>query len=167
MMELYILRHGDAVDRLTGGYARDEERPLTEAGREEARAAGEALVGLGAAIDVVLTSPLVRAEQTAGIVAALVRPAQGPLPCRALAPGGDPVAICAALAATGASRGALLVGHMPDLGELAGWLVWDQPEATLALRTGGLCRVTTPARPTAGSGDLRWLLPPKLLRRLG
>ena len=74
-MEIYLLRHGDAVDRLTGGYARDEDRPLTEAGREEAQVAGEALAGLGETIDLVLTSPLVRAEQTAGIAAKVVRPA--------------------------------------------------------------------------------------------
>jgi phosphohistidine phosphatase len=165
-MEIYLLRHGDAVDRLTGGYARDEERPLTEAGREEAQAAGEALVRLGEAIDLVLTSPLVRAAQTAEIAAKIVRPARGPERCAALAPGGEPEEIICAFVAAGA-RGALLVGHMPDLGELAGWLVWGQPEATLALRTGGLCRITTPRHPTPGSGDLRWLLPPKLLRRLG
>lgn len=165
-MEIYLLRHGDAADRVTGGYARDEERPLTEAGREEASVAAEALVGLGAAIDLVLCSPLVRAEQTAGIVAKIVRPARGLEHCVALAPGGDPEEIVAAIVG-GTSRSALLVGHMPDLGELAGWLVWGQPEAALALRTGGLCRITTPARPTPGSGDLRWLLPPKLLRRLG
>ena len=166
-MEIYLLRHGDAADRVTGGYARDEERPLTEAGREEARAATEALVGLGGAIDLVLTSPLVRAEQTAGIAAQILRPARGLEHSIPLAPGGDPEETIAALLGAGSVRGVLLVGHMPDLGDLAGWLIWGQPEATLALRTGGLCRITTPARPTAGSGDLRWLLPPKLLRRLG
>src|SRR4051794_25504962 len=113
-MEIYLLRHGDAVDRLTGGYARDEERPLTEAGREEAQVAGEALAGLGETIDLVLTSPLVRAEQTAGIAAKVVRPARGPEHCAALAPGGDPEEIVAALVADG-TRSALLVGHMPDL----------------------------------------------------
>ena len=54
-----------------------------------------------------------------------------------------------------------------DLGELAGWLIWGQPEATLSFRTGGLCRVTMPDRLAPATGDLRWLLPPRLLRRLG
>ncbi len=165
-MEIYLLRHGDATDRQDGGYTRDEERPLTEAGREEARVAAEALRGLGGAIDLVLTSPLLRAEQTATIAADLLRPAQGLARCAPLAPGGDPEAVVAALVAA-APASALLVGHMPDLGELAGWLVWGLPDAALALRTGGLCRITARPGPGAGNGDLRWLLPPRLLQRLG
>lgn len=165
-MEIYLLRHGDAVDRLTGGYARDEDRPLTEAGRGEARDAGQALVRLAAVPDLILTSPLVRAVQTATIAAEALRAGREPAICAPLAPGGRREAIVAALLAAGSPASVLLVGHMPDLGELAGWLVWGQPEATLAFRTGGLCRITTPDPPAAGTGDLRWLLPPKLLRRL-
>lgn len=178
-MDLYLLRHGDAADRETGGYARDEDRPLTEAGRVEARQAARALVGLGVAIDLLLTSPLTRAAQTAVVAAAVLRPARGPEPCAALAPGGaapdarwpdDPAvrweAVLAATAAGGPARRVLLVGHMPDLGELAGWLVWGRTDTAVWLRTGGLCRITTPDPPARGAGELRWLLPPRLLRRL-
>ncbi len=165
-MDLYLLRHGDAVDRLTGGHPRDETRPLTEKGRAEARAAALALRGLGIAIDRILTSPLVRAEQTAHLASELLRPARGLARCGALAPGGTPEEIVAAL--TVAPDGAiLLVGHMPDLGELAGWLLWGDTLAAIPFRTGGLCRITVPAPPTPGQGDLRWLAPPKLLRKLG
>jgi phosphohistidine phosphatase len=166
-MEIYLLRHGDAADRLTGGYPRDEDRPLTAAGRDEARDAARALARLGAVPDRVLTSPLVRAVQTAALVAGELRATQAPAVCDALAPGGSHEAIVTALAAAGSASSVLLVGHMPDLGELAGWLVWGQPEATLAFRTGGLCRITTPALPAPGTGDLRWFLPPKVQRRLG
>ena len=72
-----------------------------------------------------------------------------------------------ALLALGSPASALLVGHMPDLGELAGWLVWGQLDTALAFRTGGLCRITTTDPPAPGTGDLRWFLPPRLLRRLG
>jgi phosphohistidine phosphatase len=166
-MDLYLLRHGDAADRLTGGYARDEDRPLTAAGRAEARDAARALAQLGELPGLVLTSPLVRAVQTATIAAEALRPAQDPAICAALAPGGSREAVVAALLASGPPASALLVGHMPDLGELAGWLVWGQPDTPLAFRTGGLCRITVPDPPAPGTGDLRWLLPPKLLRRLG
>ena len=165
-MELYILRHGDAVDRVTGGYARDEERPLTEQGREEASLAGRALSALGARPDLLLTSPLVRARQTAELAAEALRPRRGPLESAALAPGGSSEAVLAALRETGGARAALLVGHMPDLGELVGWLVWGQPDLAVPLRTGGVCRVDLPDQPAPGTGDLRWLLPPRLLRRL-
>ena len=166
-MDLYLLRHGDAVDRLTGGYPRDEDRPLTDAGRAEARDAGRALARLDAVPELVLTSPLVRAVQTAATVVEALRAPREPELCAALAPGGRREAIVAALLAAGPPVSALLVGHMPDLGELAGWLVWGQPEAALSFRTGGLCRITTPDHPAPATGDLRWLLPPRLLRRLG
>ena len=166
-MDLYLLRHGDAVDRLTGGYVRDEDRPLTDAGRAEARDAGRALDRLDAVPDLILTSPLVRAVQTAETVAEALRAPLEPAICAPLAPGGQPEAIVAALLAAGPPASVLLIGHMPDLGELAGWLIWGQPEATLSFRTGGLCRVTMPDHLAPATGDLRWLLPPRLLRRLG
>jgi phosphohistidine phosphatase len=166
-MEIYLLRHGDAADRLTGGYPRDEDRPLTPAGRTEARDAARALARLGEVPDLVLTSSLVRAAQTAALVAEELRLARDPVVCDALAPGGSCEAIVAALLAAGHPASALLVGHMPDLGELAGWLVWGQPDTALTFRTGGLCRITTLDRPVPGTGDLRWLLAPKVLRRLG
>lgn len=166
-MEIYLLRHGDAVDRLTGGYARDDDRPLTAAGRAEARDAARALARLGEAPALVLTSSLVRAVQTATLAAEELRSARDPEICDALAPGGSPQAIVEALIALGSPASALLVGHMPDLGELAGWLVWGQFDTALAFRTGGLCRITAPDPPAPGTGDLRWFLPPRLLRRLG
>ena len=164
-MELYLLRHGDAADRLTGGYARDEERPLTERGREEARAAALALRELRARPDQVITSPLVRARQTAQIVAEITGPPHGLRIADALAPGGRPEVVAMLLAEMPADSAVVLVGQMPDLGELAGWLLWNDPLATLPFRTGGLCRITAPTPPGPG-GDLRWFLPPKLLRKL-
>jgi hypothetical protein len=56
---------------------------------------------------------------------------------------------------------------MPDLGELVGWLVWGQADLAVPLRTGGLCRVDLPDQPAPGTGDLRWLLPPRLTKALG
>lgn len=164
-MELYLLRHGDAVDRLTGGYARDEDRPLTDQGKREARAAALALRALDARIAQVISSPLVRAVQTARIVAEIIEPTRGHTIEHTLAPGGAPEAIAASLDTNGADDALLLVGHMPDLGELAGWLAWNEPLATLPFRTGGLCRITA-TRPIAPGGDLRWFMPPKILRSI-
>lgn len=172
-MHLYLLRHGDAVDRETGGYERDEDRPLTEKGRAEARRAAVALANLGIEVDLLLTSPLLRAFQTATLAAERLRPRRGPERSAALAPGGRPEETLGALrsfeggsAGSDALRRVILVGHMPDLGDLVGWLVWGRDDVTVALRTGGLCRVDLPERPSAGRGELRWLLPPALLRRL-
>ena len=164
-MELSLLRHGDAADRLTGGYTRDEDRPLTAAGQAEARTAGRALRLLGDPPEVLLTSPLVRAAQTAALVAETLHLRREPQICPALAPGEPRAALVAALLAANPAS-ALLVGHQPDLGELAGWLLWGQEGLALPFRTGGLCRITIPAPLAPGTGDLRWFLPPKVLRQL-
>jgi len=166
-MNIYLLRHGDAVDRLTGGCAHDEERPLTEKGQQEAHIAATSLRGMGVTIAQIFASPLVRATQTGDIAAEILRPTRGLTRCDALAPGGTPEEIIAALAAVGTDESVLLVGHMPDLGELAGWLIWGDSLVALPFRTGGLCRITVPNPPLPGQGDFRWFAPPKLLRRLG
>jgi phosphohistidine phosphatase len=163
-MELYILRHGDAVDRVTGGYARDEERPLTDAGRRETLAVAGGLGRLGLALDLLLTSPLVRARQTAELVASVLSVASGPVDCPPLAPGGD---LRAVLAAARAGRRVMVVGHMPALGALATWLTWGDETLILPLRTAGLCRVDLADGAGPGEGELRWLLPPRLAARLG
>ena len=165
-MELLLLRHGDAADRLTGGYARDEDRPLTDDGRNEAHFAALALARLGAVPDLVLTSPLVRAAQTATGVAETLDLRRSPETCAALAPGGQREALIATLRSADSAASVLLVGHMPDLGELSGWLCWGNPAAALPFRTGGLCRITMPPSLIPGTGDLRWFLPPKAQRRL-
>lgn len=166
-MDIYLLRHGDAVDRLTGGYAHDEDRPLTEKGQQEARIAAESLRGLGVTIAQIFASPLVRATQTARIADEILRPARGLIRCDALAPGGTLGESIAALAGVGTNDAVLLVGHMPVLGELAGWLIWGDPLMTLPFRTGGLCGLTIPTPSQPGQGDFLWFAPPKLLRRLG
>lgn len=163
-MELYILRHGDAADRLTGGYARDEDRPLTEAGRVEVLGVVGGLLRLGLALDLLLTSPLVRARQTAELVASVLSVASGPLDLPALAPGGD---LAEVLAAAQRGRRVMVVGHQPSLGELATWLAWGDHLLGLPLRTAGLCRVDLAPGDGPGAGDLRWLLPPRLAARLG
>ena len=166
-MDIYLLRHGDAVDRLTGGYAHDEERPLTEQGQQEARIAAESLRGLGVTIAEIFASPLVRATQTARIATEMLRPARGLTRCDALAPGGTPEAD---------HRGTRRCRHQrcrccssaicPISAELAGWLIWGDPLVALPFRTGGLCRITVPTPPMPGQGDFRWFAPPKLLRKL-
>ncbi|HET8627975.1 MAG TPA: phosphohistidine phosphatase SixA [Thermomicrobiales bacterium] len=163
-MELYLLRHGEAVAR--GPDGTDESRPLIDAGRAETRQAAGAHARLGVELDLILTSPLVRAQQTASLVAEALRTSRGPEVCMALGPGGRPEDVLAALLAAGPVGRALLVGHMPGLGRLAGWLAWGRDDLAIPLRTAGLCRVDLPPRPAPGAGDLRWLLPPRVLREL-
>ena len=121
-MILHLVRHGDANPR-QGSWSTDDDRPLSTRGREQARRVGAALHRLGARPDLVLTSPLARAAETAEHISA------------ALLIGSDP--IVTAVLRPGASAGALLeelghrhpdanevvcTGHMPDLGYMASQL---------------------------------------------
>ena len=162
-MHLYLLRHGDAVDLVTGGYARDADRRLSEAGQAEVRAVTAGLERLGLKLDLLLSSPLTRAWQTAEIVAESLPLARGPVACPALVPDGD---LADALAATRGAGRVMLVGHLPLLGEMIGWLLWGDPSLGIAPRTAGLCRIDLDDRARPGEGELRWFLPPRLAGRL-
>jgi phosphohistidine phosphatase len=158
------MRHGQAVDAEAGGYAHDSERPLADEGRREVTEVAAGLRHLGLTFDLVLTSPLVRARQTADLLAQSLTVTRDPIVCPALEPAGD---LAGVLAAVQPGERVLAVGHMPLLGELVGWLVWGDPAFGVPFRTAGLCRVDLEARGRPGDGRLEWLLPPRLARRLG
>ncbi|MFH1474328.1 MAG: histidine phosphatase family protein [Chloroflexota bacterium] len=157
VVELCFLRHAQAADRDTWDEP-DELRPLTEKGRRQAERIGRTLAAAGFAPDAVITSPLVRARETAEIVAAhvgvtaLIEPRLGePL---------DLATVEAILDDAGRPRRPIVVGHDPDFSELVSALVG----APVPMRKGALARIDV-ERPLAyGQGELRWLLPPDLLR---
>jgi len=60
-----------------------------------------------------------------------------------------------------------VVGHEPSLGILVGWLMREEAESFVSLKKGGACLLRLPSTPAPGTADLKWLLPPKLLRQLG
>src|SRR6185503_4270697 len=68
-MEIYILRHGIAAERGTPGYKKDSDRPLTKEGEEKMGQIAEAMLGMGLQFDLILSSPYIRAKDTARIVA--------------------------------------------------------------------------------------------------
>ncbi len=156
-VEIYLLRHAHAGDRDTWDAA-DGLRPLTEKGRRQAERVGRLLAAAGVAPDVVLASPLVRARETAEIVAGLLdRPVQQE---RRLSEPLDLAALDRLLADAGDPRRALLVGHDPDFSELLSELVG----APILMRKGAVARVDAQRPLSPGGGELRWLVPPDLLR---
>jgi phosphohistidine phosphatase len=119
-------------------------------------------------LDLVLTSPLVRARQTAKIVVAALRPHPHLRALRPLAPGGGAGGVFAALATLPHDASVMLVGHEPDLSALAAALVLEtRGDLGIEFKKGGLCRIDCPGAPRPGSGRLIYHLPPRLLRRLG
>jgi phosphohistidine phosphatase len=158
------VRHAIAAER-GDKWPDDAERPLTHEGAGRWRFGVRGLDALGVDLDVVLTSPLVRAASTAEILVKGVRskPHMEMLP--ALAPGGSPSRIAEALAAYSKARDIALVGHEPGMGELAAWLIGARNP--LPFKKGGVCRINfTDWPPVAKQGTLIWFATPKMLRSL-
>lgn len=167
-MRLLIVRHAIAQDREE--FARtgesDDQRPLTSEGRWRMSRVAKGLRDIVPEIDVLATSPFVRTMQTAAIIADaydLDEDSITTLP--ALAPDGKADTVVRWLAKQEADLVAL-VGHEPDLGRLVVCLVTGESGDWLPLRKGGACLLEFEERPRAGGAEIRWLLPPALLRRL-
>lgn len=166
-MNLLIIRHGIAEDR--DAFARtghpDHERPLTREGRKRMRDAAAGLAAVVPAVDLLGSSPYVRARETAEIVA-------GAYP--------DLTVIETPTLAETGTRSALewirtraqvetlaVVGHEPHLSTLAGLLITGADKPIFSFKKGGACLIAFPDEPGPGQGELNWLLTPKQLRRLG
>ena len=165
-MKLLIVRHGQAGDRerFAAAGQPDELRPLTKEGAREMKAIARALHRVVATIDTLATSPLVRARQTADVIAkeygaSIVETA-------ALEPGSrfEAFEAWARRGATGTVTA--VVGHEPHLSGLVAWLVGDAGDARVDLKKAGACLLEFDGLPTRGSGTLRWLLSPGVIRRL-
>jgi phosphohistidine phosphatase len=158
-IELYLVRHAIAEER-GPRWPDDARRPLTARGIARFRDVVSGLRAAGLCVDVVLTSPLVRAHQTADLLARGLEPRPGVQVVEALAPGATPQAVMAAARRANRARVAC-VGHEPDLGEVAAHLVGAS--RPLVFRKGGVCRIDFDA--PGGQGELVWFVPPRLLVR--
>ena len=163
-IELYLIRHGVAAER-GENFPDDTKRPLTNDGVQKLRKEAKALLALDITFDVVLTSPLVRARQTAEVIAGAFRNPPPIVNMPSLAPGGTHNAIIEELSKHHRRRHIALVGHEPGIGELAGRLIGLR--RPLEFKKGAICRIDVAALPPAGSGQLRWMLTPRILRKVG
>ncbi|MDJ0843812.1 phosphohistidine phosphatase SixA [Crocosphaera sp.] len=164
MTQLYLIRHGIAVER--DNIIKDEARPLTELGQEKTRKVAQRLKQIKISFDIILTSPLLRARQTATILenAGLTQTLEEFTP---LSPGGslhpwldwwlnshyhhDESNIA-------------LVGHQPDLGDWAETLLWGSSQGTLIVKKAGVIGITLPiSRNPIGESELFLLTAPKFL----
>jgi phosphohistidine phosphatase len=160
---IYLVRHGLAAEQ-GPEFPNDDERPLTSDGIERLRVQVLGLRDLGVSLDRVLTSPLVRAAQTAEILATGIGCAAPLVAVDALRPGGRYDALLAALGRLGHDRSVALVGHMPSIGEFAARLIGAKEP--LAFKKGAACCIEADELPPAGAGRLRWFVPPRALRAL-
>jgi phosphohistidine phosphatase len=166
-MQIFLVRHAIAEDRGPEWEGRDDERPLTRAGIRKFRKAASGLRRLKLEPAVILTSPLIRAAHTAELLQAGLkrkdgvvrvsealrpeRPARPPEELRELAPDAQVV----------------LVGHEPNLGRLASWLLAGHEELRLSIKKGGVALLSMPDPMAGGTAVLEALLTQRHLRRIG
>jgi phosphohistidine phosphatase len=142
----------------------DTKRPLTERGIQRFREAAAGLKGLEVRIDDIFTSPLVRAKQTADLLAAALQPRPSVKLLASLAPDiRGPRPWCSSTKSPNASALRSSV-HEPDLGQLAAFLLGGK--RPLPFRKGGICRIDVQGLSSTRAGSLIWFIPPRVLRKL-
>jgi phosphohistidine phosphatase len=165
-MEIYVVRHGIAIDRADPKSPPDPERYLTEEGIEKTKRVAAAVAALSSTPDLLLSSPYVRAMQTAEIFAtALDYPKPKIRRTDLLLPGAEPTLFFRELAKDKQTSTLFVFGHAPQLDDLIACALGSKHHITSLKKAGvallELKRVSPP------NGQLVWLAPPKLLRRAG
>ncbi len=162
-MNLYLIRHAEAVPLGHDGIDTDAARYLTPAGQEACRPLGRTLRRLAPELTKLVSSPLVRARQTAeGVVANWGDPLLGLDESVHLAPGGRKKKLLD-LVRKFDGEGLGLVGHNPDLSELVGWFLGDK-SIGIDLEKGGVACLTFADKPSKGGAVLTWLITPAWCR---
>ena len=158
-MDLYILRHGKAGH--SSSDPDDDRRVLTPAGRKEIRAVARWMQAEKISFDLIATSPLPRASETAKIVARSLGLEDRVTSWEDLAPGGDPDSVCYAASESG-KNAVLLIGHEPDVSVLIGKIIGHGDHASVVMAKGGLAKIRYFAFDDRHpSGTLQWLLTAK------
>ena len=159
-MLLYLIRHAEAVELGSPGAARDFDRALTPHGHAQARALGDAFARLKLPVDEVVASPLVRAHQTAVEFLAVLQPGGRPVTCDQLAPERlKPTKLSDFFAAVPGDHVAA-VGHMPELGAYAEWLL-GAAEESMPLEKAAVVCLAFKGDPEKAAGKLKWVVTPE------
>lgn len=157
-MDLYFLRHGLADDR-ADWTDNDDARPLTKPGKKRMADEAKALVHLKLNLDAIITSPLVRARQTADIVAKHLDAQDGVVEDKRLAPGFNLSKLREIIHEHENAQALMIVGHEPDFSATVGELIG---RANIVMKKGGLAYVNVTSTSPL-EGELVWLVPPKVL----
>jgi phosphohistidine phosphatase len=162
-MDLLVIRHAIAVD--PADSTDDDSRPLTAEGKKKMRQGAQGLRLSVPAIDVLATSPLTRAVETAEIVsdayedlATIIVPV--------LAPGHPASAVASWLETQRRHHVVAVVGHEPGLSLMVSWFLSGTERSIIELKKGAACLLTFPGAATAASASLVWALAPSQLRAL-
>jgi phosphohistidine phosphatase len=165
-MHVYLVRHAIAVPRGTPGLVDDAGRELTPTGEKRMRRNAAALLKLGVVIDEVWTSPLLRARQTARILAEGLGLRNAPRMVKALEPGGDVEEVFQKLGMLVNRAGVALVGHEPDLGELATRMLLPAMHSVIEFRKGAVACIAVDDFNPPLQGRLQWMLTSRQMRMM-
>ena len=164
-MRLYILRHGEALSKGDPAVSSDAERPLVEEGIRRTRQAVEGFSKLGLQAQAIFTSPWLRAKQTAAIAAEVLGMSDRLFELAELA-GDRPIESLMSALTKHSHQDIILVGHNPQLSDLAAYLLCLSTGMQIDLKKSGICAVEIERIPPKRPGTLLWLMTPKQLRTM-
>jgi phosphohistidine phosphatase len=162
-MNLYLIRHAIAVDEGTPEYDNDSQRPLTDKGKKKMRQIAKGLRVLGVEFDLILSSPYIRATETAEILADIFKIKKDVIFSDNLIPMGDPDLLIAEMNEKYNATSVALVGHEPFLTALIGLLVSENANLDMTLKKGGVCRLSADDLHHTRKASMDWLLTPGIL----
>jgi phosphohistidine phosphatase len=155
-VDVYLLRHGKAED--AGPDMSDADRRLTKKGRDEIAAAGRWMAAQGLRFDLIAASPLVRAQETATIIAECLGEKDRVVTWKVLAQGGNPDIVCRLVGKHPDVSAILLVGHEPLLSALISRVISGEENASIAMSKGALAKIREFSYTLNPSGELHWLI---------
>jgi len=165
-MNLYIVRHAIAVERGTPGYEDDSQRPLTDAGREKMKKIAKGIRQLDFQLDVILSSPYVRARDTARILANGFKMEDKVTFSDHLIPSGNFESLINEIHEKYDVANLALVGHEPMLSSLISWLTTGTTDTMITLKKGGVACLSSDNLYKNGRATLEWLITPALVLAL-
>jgi len=161
-MNLYLIRHAIAVDEGTAELE-DSQRPLTDKGRKKMRQIARGLHALGVEFDLILSSPYLRAQETAEVLADVFKMKKKIIFSESLLPESEPEKVIAEINESHSVDSIALVGHEPHLSSLIGLLTSGNVNIDITLKKGGVCHLSADDLHHAHRATLEWLLTPGIL----
>jgi len=161
-MNLYLIRHAIAVDEGTAELE-DSQRPLTDKGRKKMRQIARGLHALGVEFDLILSSPYLRSQETAEVLADVFKMKKKLIFSESLLPESEPEKVIAEINESHAVDSIALVGHEPHLSSLIGLLTGGNVNIDVTLKKGGVCHLSADDLHHAHRATLEWLLTPGIL----
>ena len=165
-MNLYIVRHAIAIQPGTPGYEDDSQRPLTDKGLEKMKKIVKGLRQLDIELDKILSSPYVRARDTAKILANEFKMDDQLQFSENLIPPGNFEALIAEIQEKYDVGSLALVGHEPILSQFISWLATGNREMKITLKKGGVCSLSSDHLYQDHRATMEWLLTPALMVEL-